>query len=72
MEQELVKKAKKRQALIDHNTDFAMLEEFINDVNENPDLVITMTTRDGTKLEFRSERKQRNKTMTEILGEMNG
>ena len=66
---QIVEDMKKRQMLINRNTDFAMLEQFIQSINYNPDLKITFTTQDGTKVELETTKK-RQKTYTEILGEM--
>lgn len=66
---EIVEDMKKRQMLINAKTDFAMLEQFIQSVNTNPDLKITFTTSDGTTVEIKTTR-ERQKTYTEILGEM--
>ena len=66
---EIVEDMKRRQALINRKTDFAMLEQFIQEVNANPDLKITFTTADGTTVELQTT-KERKKTYTEILGEM--
>ena len=66
---EIVEDMKKRQALINAKTDFAMLEQFVQSVNTNPDLKITFTTADGTVVEIKTT-KERQKTYTEILGEM--
>lgn len=67
---EFVEEMKMRQRLIRHNTDFAMLEEFIQSVNNNPGLKITFTLKDGTVVELKTVH-ERQKTYTEILGEMN-
>ena len=67
--QEIVENMKRRQALINAKTDFAMLEQFIQSVNTNPGLNITFTTQDGTTVELETINK-RSKTYTEILGEM--
>lgn len=72
IEKELVEKELKRQSLITHNTDFAMLEDFIKEVNDNPNLKIKMTTRDGTVLELETKPDAKRKTYTEMLGEING
>ena len=66
---EIIETMKKRQALINAKTDFSMLEQFIQSVNSNPGLVIKFTTADGTTVELQTTQK-RNKTYTEILGEM--
>lgn len=67
---EFVEEMKMRQRLIRHNTDFAMLEQFIQSVNSNPGLKITFTLKDGTVVELKTVH-ERHKTYTEILGEMN-
>lgn len=67
---QIVEDMKRRQALINRKTDFSMLEQFIQSVNSNPDLKITFTTSDGTTVELQTV-KERKKTYTEILGEMN-
>jgi hypothetical protein len=66
---QIVEDMKRRQALINRKTDFSMLEQFIQSVNSNPDLKITFTTSDGTTVELQTV-KERKKTYTEILGEM--
>lgn len=66
---EIVENIKQRQMLVNANTDFAMLEQFIQKVNTNPGLKIKFTTKDGTVVELETTQK-RNKTYTEILGEM--
>ena len=67
--QQIIEQMKKRQMLVNANTDFAMLEQFIQKVNTNPGLKIKFTTKDGTVVELETVQK-RNKTYTEILGEM--
>ena len=67
---EIVEDMNRRQALINSKTDFAMLEQFIQSINSNPNLVIKFTTADGTTVELKTSR-ERQRTYTEILGEMN-
>lgn len=67
---EIVEDMKRRQALVNAKTDFAMLEQFIQSVNANPGLVIKFTTADGTTVELKTF-VPKQKTYTEILGEMN-
>lgn len=69
-ERKVVEEMKMRQMLISAKTDFAMLEQFIQSVNANPGLQIKFTTKDGTVVELKTT-KERHKTYTEILGEMN-
>lgn len=68
-QKKVVEEMKLRQALINSKTDFAMLEQFIQSVNTNPGLKIKFTTKDGTVVELETTNK-RQKTYTEILGEM--
>ncbi len=67
---EIVEDMKRRQSLVNAKTDFAMLEQFIQSVNANPGLVIKFTTADGTTVELKTF-VPKQKTYTEILGEMN-
>ena len=67
---EIVEDMKRRQSLINAKTDFAMLEQFIQSVNANPGLIIKFTTADGTTVELKTF-VPKQKTYTEILGEMN-
>lgn len=69
-QRKVVEEMKMRQTLISAKTDFAMLEQFIQSVNNNPGLKIKFTTKDGTTVELETTNK-RLKTYTEILGEMN-
>ena len=66
---EIVEQVKLRQMLVNHNTDFSMLEQFIQSVNNNPGLKIKITTKAGTVVEIETT-QNRQKTYTEILGEM--
>lgn len=67
---EIVEDMKRRQCLVNAKTDFAMLEQFIQSVNANPGLIIKFTTADGTTVELKTF-VPKQKTYTEILGEMN-
>ena len=69
-ERKVIEEMRLRKALINRNTDFAMLEQFIQSVNTNPGLKIKFTTKDGTTVELQTT-TERHKTYTEILGEMN-
>ena len=69
-ERKVIEEMRLRKALINRNTDFAMLEQFIQSVNANPGLKIKFTTKDGTTVELQTT-TERHKTYTEILGEMN-
>lgn len=69
-EKRVIEEMRLRKMLINSKTDFAMLEQFIQSVNANPGLKIKFTTKDGTTVELETV-PQRQKTYTEILGEMN-
>jgi hypothetical protein len=69
-EKKVIEEMRLRKALINAKTDFAMLEQFIQSVNANPGLKIKFTTKDGTTVELETV-PHRQKTYTEILGEMN-
>lgn len=57
--QKYLEEIKKKETLIRHNTDFAMLEEYIQQCNNNPGLVINVTLADGTKLEIKTVKDER-------------
>lgn len=42
----------KKETLLSANTDFALLEEFIQRINENPLLRVKITTKDGAVYEI--------------------
>lgn len=48
-----------REALISMRTDFNMLEGMIQRVNENPDLRIDITLKDGTIIRLKTYREAR-------------
>lgn len=68
LEKELLLKQEQEKNLINHNTDFAMLEEFVQQCNNNPNLVINVTLADGTKLEIKTtkENKKINPLFTDL------
>ena len=45
---------KLRKRLIRHNTDFAILEQFVQKCNENPDLRIDIHLSDGTVINMKT------------------
>ena len=69
--EKIISEQRKRMALINRHTDFAMLEEFIQSVNNNPGLVIEFTTAEGTTVKLKTVENRR-KTYTEILGDIDG
>lgn len=48
-----------REALLSMRTDFSMLEGMIQRVNENPDLRIDITLKDGTVIRLKTYREAR-------------
>ena len=63
----------KKAALINHKTDWGMLEELIQEVNNNPGLSVSVTLADGTKLDLKTvkENKKVNPLFTEAAFEEN-
>lgn len=49
----------KRQNLLSKSTDWGALEEFIQEVNANPGLTITVTLNDNTKLELKTTKEKK-------------
>lgn len=49
---------KLRKRLINHKTDFALLEQLVQKCNDNPDLRIDVNLRDGTQLHLRCYQKK--------------
>lgn len=49
---------KLRKRLIRHNTDFAILEQFVQKCNENPDLRIDIHLSDGTVINMKTYHKK--------------
>lgn len=46
------------EQLISHKTDWSMLEQLIQRVNANPDLEISITTRDGTTIRLKTTKRE--------------
>ena len=59
---------KEKKRLITAKTNFHLLEQLVQKVNDNPELRITVTTADGTKLELYTVKKERN-LYAQITGE---
>ena len=55
---ELLKQDALRKNLLDHKTDWGLLESFIKQCNDNPGLKITVILNDGTKLELSTTKEQ--------------
>ena len=49
---------KQRKTLLKHNTDFSLLEQFVQKCNENPDLRIDIHLTDGTVINMRCYHKK--------------
>ena len=49
---------KLRKRLIKRNTDFAILEQFVQKCNENPDLRIDIHLSDGTVINMKTNQKR--------------
>lgn len=58
LRQDRKREEKAYETLINHKTDWAFLEELIQRVNSNPDLEVSITTRDGTTIKLRTVKKQ--------------
>lgn len=54
----LIQEKLRRETLLSKHSDWAMLEEFIQQCNNNPELHITVTLNDGTKLDLVTSKKQ--------------
>lgn len=59
VQRQLLQKQQQEQNLINHSTDWGALEEFIQQCNNNPGLVINVTLADGTKLEIKTVKDER-------------
>ena len=59
---------REKKRLINAKTNFHLLEQLIQKCNDNPELRITVTTADGTKLELYTVKKEHN-LYSQITGE---
>ena len=55
----LIKEKLARETLLSKRSDWAMLEEFVQQCNNNPGLHITVTLNDGTKLDLVTAKEQK-------------
>ena len=64
-----LKKEKEKEAVIDHNFDIAYLEEIVQQCNQNPYLLFTVTLSDGTKFELKTvkEKNEQDLLFTEAV-----
>lgn len=56
--QTLLREKKEREQLINNKTNWAMLEQFIQKINEDPSLRIDIQLRDGTVIHLQTVSKQ--------------
>jgi hypothetical protein len=56
---QLIKEKLKRETLLEHTSDWAMLEEFIQQCNDNPGLHIKVTLNNGTILDLVTTKEQK-------------
>lgn len=61
----LIEEQKKKDFLINHETNWEYLEELIRQVNDNPLLRVSVTLQNGTKLELETYRQPRKKDSIE-------
>lgn len=54
---------KLRKRLVRRNTDFAILEQFIQKINENPDLRVDIHLSDGTVINMKCYHKSENRDL---------
>lgn len=59
VQKQLLLKQQQEQNLINHSTDWGALEEYIQQCNNNPGLIINITLADGTKLEIKTVKEQK-------------
>lgn len=57
-----------KEALIDSKTNFTMLEQLIQRVNDNPNLKVIVQTRDGTTLTLSTYHPKQNTVYGQIDG----
>lgn len=62
---QLIEEQKKKDFLINHETNWEYLEELIRQVNDNPLLRVSVTLQNGTKLELETYRQPRKKDSIE-------
>lgn len=58
---------KKKQTLLNSNTDLKLLEELVRRCNSNPNLIITIHLKDGGIVTLRTEPQHRRKTVSDLL-----
>ena len=58
LKQKILLEKQQKKLLININTDWGLLEQLIQQVNENPELEVSVNLRDGTTLKLRTTKKQ--------------
>lgn len=58
LKQKMLLEKQQKKLLINKNTDWGLLEQLIQQVNENPELEVSVNLRDGTTLKLRTIKKQ--------------
>ena len=58
LKQKILLEKQQKKLLININTDWGLLEQLIQQVNENPELEVSVNLRDGTTLKLRTIKKQ--------------
>ena len=58
LKQKILLEKQQKKLLINVNTDWGLLEQLIQQVNENPELEVSVNLRDGTTLKLRTIKKQ--------------
>ena len=58
LKQKMLLEKQQKKLLVNKNTDWGLLEQLIQQVNENPELEVSVNLRDGTTLKLRTIKKQ--------------
>jgi hypothetical protein len=58
LKQKMLLEKQQKKLLINKNTDWGLLEQLIQRINENPELEVSVNLRDGTTLKLKTIKKQ--------------
>ena len=58
LKQKMLLEKQQKKLLITKDTDWGLLEQLIQNVNENPELEVSVNLRDGTTLKLKTIKKQ--------------
>ena len=58
LKQKMLLEKQQKKLLINKNTDWGLLEQLIQQVNENPELDVTVSLGDGTTLKLKTVKKE--------------